>query len=58
MASQLGHLAGSLLEMIGETIRVKVCLDATRLWALVRLVGGVGVAAQTLPLFGIAHWTC
>lgn len=44
VARRLGRLAGSLLEMVSQTVRVEVGLDAPGFGALVRFVGGVGVA--------------
>ena len=57
MAKQLGHLAGSLLKVVSQTIGVKVSLDTAGLGALVRLIGRVGVSTQALPSFGASDWT-
>jgi len=54
---QLGHLASSLLEVVSQTIGIKVSLDAAGLGALVRLIGRVGVPTKTLPSFGTSDWT-
>lgn len=49
MAILLDYLAASLLEVVSQTIRIKVSLDTAGLGALVRLICRISVSTQTFP---------